>query len=503
MSIETLVRQNRELRQVIRDLLALANVPAAWMGREPQQIAESFVDVLVSALRLDGAYLRLNRGDEEFIQASHAPKCPAFLERLRGQERQALAANKQRHQRRLEILSDNRTLYVFVSPIGIQAEAGFIATAVYRPEYPTETEALLLSVAANQALIWFRTLTLLSEGARNEQVMVALSEEIDQASMFEEIVGHSPAIQHVLSRVARVAPTDTTVLILGETGTGKELIARAIHRRSQRSGRAIVSVNCAATPPSLIASELFGHEKGAFTGALQRRLGRFELARGGTIFLDEVGELPLETQIALLRVLQEREFERLGGTHVLSADVRVIASTNRDLETAVAAGTFRRDLFYRLNVFPIEVPPLRERGEDIPTLVEYFVQRYARRLGKKISNVSEQTLKLFRTYPWPGNIRELQNVVERSLILCEGDVFRVDDSWLLSRTLQRKSAPSKSLSNRLQEQETEMIEEALMKSKGRIAGPSGAAAMLGISPSTLDSKIKNLKIRKNRFKGDP
>jgi transcriptional regulator with GAF, ATPase, and Fis domain len=454
------------------------------MGREPQQIAESFVDVLVSALRLDGAYLRLNRGDEEFIQASHAPKCPAFIEWLKSRENQAWAANGERHQRRLEIPSGNRTLRVFVSPIGIQAEAGFIATAVYR-----------------QALIWFRTLALLSVGARNEQMMVALSEEIDQVSMFEEIVGHSPAIQHVLSRVARVAPTNTTVLVLGETGTGKELIARAIHRGSQRSGHAIVSVNCAATPPSLIASELFGHEKGAFTGALQRRLGRFELAKGGTIFLDEVGELPLENQIALLRVLQEREFERLGGTHVLSADVRVIASTNRDLEAAVAAGTFRMDLFYRLNVFPIEVPPLRERSEDIPTLVEYFVQRYARKLGKKISNVSEQTLRLFQAYPWPGNIRELQNVVERSVILSEGDVFRVDESWLSSRTLQN-SASSKSLSKRLQQQEREIIEEALTKSKGRIAGPSGAAAILGISPSTLDSKIKILKIIKNRFKAD-
>src|SRR5207249_3050142 len=207
---------------------------------------------------------------------------------------------------------------------------------------------------------------------------LALKEGIDRSSMFEEIVGASPVLQDVLARIAKVAPTDSTVLITGETGTGKELIARAIHKRSQRSRHAIVSVNCAATPPSLIASELFGHEKGAFTGALQRRLGRFELAKGGTIFLDEVGELPLETQIALLRVLQEREFERLGGTHVLSADVRVIASTNRDLEAAVAAGAFRMDLFYRLNVFPIEVPPLRERSEDIPTLVEYFVQRMAR-----------------------------------------------------------------------------------------------------------------------------
>ena len=498
MSNDSSTEENRRLRRIIRDLVALASVPAAWMGREPQQVAESFVDSLMSALRLDGAYLRLNRVNGKVIQASRALECPAFTEWVKTQENQDWAAANAPNQRKIEIPAGDRTLYVLLSPIGIQAEAGSIATAVYRSDYPTETEALLLSVAANQALISSRTYGLLSEGVRNAQVMVALEEQIDRASMFEEIVGASPAIQHVLSRVARVAPTDTTVLILGETGTGKELIARAIHRRSQRSGHAIVSVNCSATPPTLIASELFGHEKGAFTGALERRLGRFELARGGTIFLDEVGELPAETQIALLRVLQEREFDRVGGTHVLSADVRVIASTNRDLEAAVAAGTFRMDLFYRLSVFPIKVPPLRERSEDIPKLVEYFVQRYARKLGKKITTVSKETLKLFQTYPWPGNIRELQNVVERSVILCEGEVFKVDESWLMSRS--PRGNLSKSLSERLQNQEREIIEEVLAKSKGRIAGPSGAAAVLGIPPSTLDSRIKNLKIKKARFK---
>src|SRR5437660_1566978 len=235
-------------------------------------------------------------------------------------------------------------------------------------------------------------------------------------SMFEEIVGSSPALQAVLSRVARVAPTDSTVLITGETGTGKELVARAIHKRSQRSGRAFVSVNCAAVPPSLVASELFGHEKGAFTGAQQRRLGRFELAEGGTIFLDEIGELPAETQIALLRVLQEREFERVGGSHPISTDVRVIAATNRNLQAALAAGTFRLDLFYRLSVFPIEVPPLRERKEDIPLLLEYFIKRYASRAGKAIQSIDKKTVELFKSYTWPGNIRELQNVMHQSMI---------------------------------------------------------------------------------------
>ena len=259
---------------------------------------------------------------------------------------------------------------------------------------------------------------------------IVLREEIDRASMFEEIVGASPALKAVLARVVKVAPTDSTVFITGETGTGKELIARAIHKRSQRSSRAFVSVNCAAIPASLIASELFGHEKGAFTGALQRRLGRFELAEGGTIFLDEIGELPAETQIALLRVLQEHEFERVGGNKAIPANVRVITATNRDLKAAIDAGIFRSDLFYRLNVFPIEMPPLRERKEDIPLLVEYFIDRYASKAGKKIRGVNKKSLDLLQSYPWPGNIRELQNVIERSVIVCDTESFSVDESWL-------------------------------------------------------------------------
>jgi formate hydrogenlyase transcriptional activator len=254
--------------------------------------------------------------------------------------------------------------------------------------------------------------------------------EIDKGSMCDEIVGSSGALQKVLSLVSKVAPTDATVLVTGETGTGKELVARAIHRRSHRSSRAFVCVNCAAVPRDLIASELFGHEKGSFTGALQRRLGRFELAEGGTIFLDEVGELPLGTQIALLRVLQEREFERVGGTRSIRTNVRVIAATNRNLQVAIQAGTFRSDLFYRLNVFPIDMPPLRERREDIPVLVEYFVDHCARKVGKNIQGITKESLDLLRSYPWPGNIRELQNVIERSVIMCETENFSVDKTWL-------------------------------------------------------------------------
>jgi transcriptional regulator with PAS, ATPase and Fis domain len=328
---------------------------------------------------------------------------------------------------------------------------------------------------------------------------LALREEIDVAKMFEEIVGSSPALQAVLSQVAKVAPTDSTVLITGETGTGKELIARAIHKRSQRSSRAFVSVNCAAIPRDLIASELFGHEKGAFTGATQRRLGRFESAEGGTIFLDEVGELPAETQISLLRVLQEREFQRIGGNESLQVDVRVVAATNRELQAAIADGGFREDLFYRLNVFPIEVPPLRQRKEDIPLLVEYFVDRYASQIGKKITSINKRSLDLLQSYAWPGNIRELQNVIERSVIICDSENLSVDESWFGRRAVPADSS-AKPLSEKLAAQEKDMIEAALAESNGRVSGPSGAAAKLGIPQSTLDSRIKSLKINKQRFR---
>jgi len=329
---------------------------------------------------------------------------------------------------------------------------------------------------------------------------VALREEIDKTSMFEEIVGTSPVLQRVLSDVSKVAPTDSSVLITGETGTGKELIARAIHRRSHRSAGAFVSVNCAAIPRDLIASELFGHEKGAFTGATQRRLGRFELAGGGTIFLDEVGELPAETQIALLRVLQEHEFERVGGTRSIHADVRVITATNRDLQAAIATGVFRSDLFYRLNVFPIEIPPLRDRREDISLLVEYFIDRFARKARKSIRRVNKKTCDLLRSYPWPGNIRELQNVIERSVIVCETDVFSVDESWLSRQSVAPPTIGSLDLSEKVAAQEKEIIEAALRDSGGRVFGPLGAAAKLGIPRSTLESKIRSLKIDKGRFK---
>ena len=350
---------------------------------------------------------------------------------------------------------------------------------------------------------WYATGTDIEDRKQAEERLreenLVLREEIDRSSMFEEIVGSSEALRKVLSQVAKVAKADSTVLISGETGTGKELIARAIHRQSNRSNRAFIRVNCAAIPPSLIASELFGHEKGAFTGALLRRLGRFESADGGTIFLDEIGELPPETQIALLRVLQEREFERVGSSQPISVDVRVLAATNRNLEAAVASGAFRRDLYYRLNVFPIRIPSLRERRDDIRLLVEYLIERYTKKVGKKIRNLNKRTLELFQSYDWPGNIRELQNVVERAVILCDGDTFYVEETWL-KRESSERVAPTNPLNAKLAEREKEMIEAALAECRGLVAGPKGAAAKLGIPRQTLDSKIASLQINKHRFK---
>jgi len=317
--------------------------------------------------------------------------------------------------------------------------------------------------------------------------------------MFEDIVGSSEALRKVLRQVDKVAHSDSTVLILGETGTGKELIARAIHKRSNRGERAFIGVNCAAIPVSLIASELFGHEKGAFTGATQRRPGRFESANGGTIFLDEVGDLPPEIQIALLRVLQEREIERVGSNRPIPVDVRVLAATHRDLNTLVAEGKFRQDLLYRLNVVPVEMPSLRDRAADIPLLVEYFIDRFGKNAGKKFKTIDRKTLKLFQAYGWPGNVRELQNVIERAVILSEGDIFCVDETWL-RRQAPQFAGPTAGLNSALQRQEKGMIEAALAESAGRVSGPRGAATKLGLPRPTLDAKIRRLGINKYRFK---
>jgi formate hydrogenlyase transcriptional activator len=353
-----------------------------------------------------------------------------------------------------------------------------------------------------QVIRWYATGTDIDDRVRAEERTrnenLALREQIDRDSMFEDIVGSSEALRKVLRQVDKVASSDSTVLVLGETGTGKELIARAIHKRSRRAERAFMGVNCAAIPPSLIASELFGHEKGAFTGATQRRTGRFESANGGTIFLDEVGDLPAEIQIALLRVLQEREIERVGSSRTIPIDVRVVAATHRDLDALVGEGKFRQDLLYRLNVVPIQMPPLRERVADIPLLVEYFIDRFGKRAGKKFRTIDKKLLKVVQAYSWPGNIRELQNIIERAVILSDNDTLAVDETWLKGKPV--NPARARALDIALVRQEKEMIEAALAESQGRVSGPEGAATKLGLPARTLDSKIKRLKIKKNRFK---
>ena len=332
-----------------------------------------------------------------------------------------------------------------------------------------------------------------------------LQEEIQTQHNFSEIVGNSPALIDALARVERVAPTDTTVLILGETGAGKELFARAVHGRSRRTDRPLVKVNCGAIAPGLIESELFGHVKGAFTGAVDKRVGRFEVANGGTILLDEIGEMPLDAQVKLLRVLQEQEYEPVGSSRTARVDVRVIASTNRDLEEAVRAGTFRADLLYRLNVFPIEVPPLRARSSDIPLLVRMFLDALTRKLGKPLHGFTARAMERLIASDWPGNVRELSNVVERAAILATGPVLDLDDSGMGGPDTRRKSRESSPRAEVLAIQseprsEREIIEAALAESRGRVAGPSGAAAKLRIPPSTLEHRIKALKIRKGQYK---
>jgi formate hydrogenlyase transcriptional activator len=313
-----------------------------------------------------------------------------------------------------------------------------------------------------------------------------------------EIISQSPALRDALDRLERVAPTGATVLITGETGTGKELFARALHRRSRRAQQPLVAVNLAAVPDTLMATELFGHEQGAFTGAVQRRIGRFEQADRATLFLDEIGELSNEIQVALLRILQEGEFERLGGSQTRRVDVRLIVATHRDLDADVEARQFRADLYYRLNVFRIHLPPLRDRCEDIPALVRHTLIDVERRVGRRFAAIEPASLERMSAYSWPGNIRELQNVVEESAILCDDATLHVPTSLLLQRAL--APAPASRLDAMLEASEQQMIEDALTASGGRIAGRAGAAALLGVPPSTLESKIRRLRIDKFRFR---
>jgi transcriptional regulator with GAF, ATPase, and Fis domain len=329
-----------------------------------------------------------------------------------------------------------------------------------------------------------------AERARLEQQNLYLRDEIKAARNFDELIGQSAALQAVLDNIRRVAPTDASVLITGETGTGKELIARAIHSAGKRKDRPLIKVNCAAFPAGLVESELFGHEKGAFTGAIARRQGRFELANGGTIFLDEIGEIPAETQVKLLRVLQEREFERVGGGTPIQVDIRVLAATNRDLLQAVREKTFREDLYYRLNVFPISLPPLRERKEDIPLLVHFLVHKFAARIGKRIDGVTEPTMRRLVNYPWPGNVRELENVLERAVILTTGDMLAIAPDLLALSD----AAPVARQQPTLDSVERDHIVAVLQQTDWVVEGPRGAAPILGLHPNTLRNRMKKLGI---------
>jgi transcriptional regulator with GAF, ATPase, and Fis domain len=541
VQVEHTAEEVKGLRLCINDLVSVLALPAMWSGAEPARIVHNLIDALISMLQLDLVYVRLHDtvgdGPIEMFRVTEAreliPPPQVTWETLKHR----LGDDPQKWPARIQNPIGNREISIILLPLGLRGEIGLVVAGTERADFPSQTEKLLLSVAVNQAAIGLQEARLLREQKRvareldrrvkertkelaaanvklqrafreiktlKDQLQkenVALREEINFVSMFEDIVGSSEPLRKALHQLRKVAPSDSTVLILGETGTGKELIARAIHKQSRRSPRAFIGVNCAAIPQSLIASELFGHEKGAFTGATERRIGRFEAANGGTIFLDEVGDLPAEVQISLLRVLQEREVERVGSNKPIPVDVRVLAATHRDLEKLVSDGKFRQDLVYRLNVVPIEMPSLRERAADIPLLVEYFIARFEKRAGKKFKTIDKNSLKLLQEYEWPGNVRELQNVIERAVILSDSDTFAVDETWL-RREESGLPQVTRPLNSALLQQERAIVEAALVASHGRVAGPAGAAVKLGIPTRTLDSKIKRLGIDKYRFKSD-
>ena len=470
--IETLKQTEEKLREDERELRQITDaIPQAVVVQDP-----SGLPIYANRATLD--YTGLNADDVTAPNFRERFFHPEDVERFRNERKAALARGLPFEFEHRALGKDGQYRWFLIQYNPFRNERG-------------------------QVTRWYATGTDIDDRVRAEERTrnenLALREQIDRDSMFEDIVGSSEALRKVLRQVTKVAPSDSTVLILGETGTGKELLARAIHKRSKRADRAFIGVNCAAIPPSLIASELFGHEKGSFTGATQRRLGRFESANGGTIFLDEVGDLPPEVQVTLLRVLQEREIERVGGNNPIAVDVRVIAATHRDLNVLVAEGKFRKDLLYRLNVVPVEMPPLRERAADIPLLAEYFIDRFGKRAGKKFRTIGKKSLKVLQAYGWPGNVRELQNVIERAVILSDGDNLAVDETWL-RRELPPAASRTATLGGTLVRREKEMIEAALKESQGRISGPGGAAAKLGLPAKTLDSKIKRLKINKYRFK---
>jgi transcriptional regulator with GAF, ATPase, and Fis domain len=482
---------SKKIRRALGDVVALTALPALWAGYHLRQIVDDVAEVLARVGDLEFVYVTLQTHGPPLV-AVRSKRRRADLQPIAAAAEQLLASVDGSPISITDPLNGSRSLRATVHRIGGESDLAIVAASA-DSNFPTESDLLLMAVTANQANIVIgrkRVEELVEEN-------VFLRNEIDERLLMGSVIGVSRSMRSLLSNVGKVAPTDATVLITGETGTGKELIAREIHRRSRRAGGPMIAVHSAALPSGLIASELFGHERGAFTGAMQRRIGRFELATRGTIFLDEVGELPSEMQVALLRVLQERTFERVGGTQTLRTDARVIAATNRDLLKMVGEGTFREDLYYRLSVFPLHIPPLRERREDIPVLIEHFTKVFARRLEKPIDRISKATMVRLEQYRWPGNVRELENVVERAVILARGGELVVGPG-ICPRP--GKKTGSGALPLRLEEIEKTAIEEALSESGGRVGGHGGAAERLGLRPTTLSSKLRKYHLDPARFR---
>jgi len=484
--------EDARFRRVLGETVALSALPAVWSGYRLPQIVDDVADVLLKTIDLEFVYVTL-LADERPLTAARARQETIDIRGFTTAARRLLASRESAAATFPDPSDARRTLRATVSVGASESELAIVAASA-DPHFPTEIDLLLLAVALNQANIvigrkFFETVVEENNLLRNE---------IDERLLMGSVVGVSRAMRSVLASVDKVAPTDATVLITGETGTGKELIAREIHRRSRRASGPLIAVHSAALPAGLIASELFGHERGAFTGAMQRRIGRFELANRGTLFLDEIGELPPEIQVALLRVLQERTFERVGGSQTLRTDARVIAATNRDLLKMASEGTFRTDLFYRFSVFPIHIPPLRERREDIPPLAEHFTRTFARRFDKPVTRISEASMDRMEQYSWPGNVRELENVIERAVILSHGAELVVAASLFPRQS--GSAGRNGPLPMKIDEMEKSAIEQALSESGGRVGGHDGAATYLGLRPTTLYSKLRKYHIDPARFR---
>jgi len=504
------------LRACIRDLAAMSALPSQWIGRDPLHVVDSFLDILSEALRLDLAYARVEdpRGSDTVETA-----------RAFGSDQQIPAPRLERIGRLFAPLLATKTSTKIASPLDgtmlriavlpLSTGEGAIVAGSRRPTFPTPLESTVLTAVLNHVMLWLRLTRLLVDTRRMEAKLAEretshlqledenayLREEVEVALAFGGIVGQSQPLRDILAEVELVAPTDATVLILGESGTGKELLAREIHERSRRAGRPLIKVNCSAIPREMFESEFFGHIRGAFTGAVRDRPGRFKLAEKGTIFLDEVADLPLDLQPKLLRVLQEGQYERVGDDTTRSIDVRVIAATNRDLSADVKAGRFREDLYYRLSVFPIRIPPLRDRKDDIAPLAAHFIGLVAKDVGTLPPVLNEQQTAALRNYDWPGNVRELQNVIERAVILGRGGELRLDQLLLERGEQRRSSIPSQPPNDEVvsdqewRRRERANLVAALTRTAGRIYGSGGAAELLGVKPSTLQSRLRAFGIR--------